>query len=88
MDNEFKIKVPLKKLRKIRRDLKINQTMVAEFLGVTTQFYSQVERGINVLSYSNALKIAVFFNTTPDELFKEDFLAANKRLQELNKFKK
>lgn len=88
MDNEFKTKVPLKKLRKIRRDLKINQAVVAEFLGVTTQFYSQIERGINVLSYNNALKIAVFFNTTPDELFRDDFLAANKRLQELYKFRK
>lgn len=79
----IKIKIRLKKMRKVRRELRINQTMVAEFLGVTTQYVSLLERGENMLSYNNALKIAKFFNTTPDDLFKEDFLNANIHLKEL-----
>lgn len=82
---EIKVKIPLRKVKRIRRELKINQTMVAEFLGVTTQFYSQIERGVNVLSYQNALKIAKYFNTTPDELFKEDFTNAIKKIKDLEK---
>lgn len=83
--DEMKVKIPLKKMRKIRRDLRVNQSMVANFLGVSTQYFSQLERGINVLSYNNALKIAKYFGTTPDDLFKEDFMSADKRLKELEK---
>lgn len=67
------IKVPLRKLKQVRLKHKVTQKMIAERLGCTVQFYSQMERGINVLNYSNALKIAIYFETTPDELFRDDF---------------
>ncbi len=80
-----KVKIPLRKMKKVRRELRINQSRVAEFLGVTTQYFSLLERGENTLSYNYALQIAKFFNTTPDDLFKEDFINANERLKNLEK---
>ena len=76
---------PLTKLKRLRKELRITQSMVASFLGVTPQFYSLIERGENVLSYKNALKLAIFFNTSTDELFKEDFVEDDSRLSELKK---
>lgn len=67
------MKTRLKNLRKIRKKYRVTQKRVAEYLDISTQFYSQLERGVNELSYYNAFKIAKFFDTTPDELFKEDF---------------
>ena len=80
-----KYKTPLKKLRKVRKNARVNQARLAEFLGVTPQFFSLLERGENTLSYHYALEIAKFFDMTPDELFKDDFMEQNKRLQELEK---
>lgn len=67
-------RIPLRKLRKMRRDMRITQAMIAERLHITTQFYSQIERGVNTLSYSNAVKIAAYLGTTPDELFQDEFM--------------
>lgn len=64
----------LYKLRKLRKDMMITQAEVAEYLGVTSQFYGQVERGVNVLSYENALKLARYFHTNSDDLFADDIL--------------
>lgn len=83
--SNLNFKIPLRKLRRIRRELRVTQSMVAERLNVTTQFYSQIERGVNVLSYSNAIKIAKYFNTTPDELFKEEFLTRHAVIKTLIK---
>ena len=66
-------KMPLKKLRRRRLEMRITQKRLAEYLGVTPQFYSEVERGLNVLSYRNALLIARFLDTTTDALFREAF---------------
>ena len=64
---------PLHKLRKVRLGHNVTQQQIADKLGCTLQFYSQIERGINTLSYDYALRIALFFDMTPDELFKEEF---------------
>lgn len=64
---------PLETLRKIRIERGVTQTEIAENLGISLQFYSQIERGINTLSYSNAIKIAKYLGVTTDELFKEEF---------------
>ena len=66
-------KAPLYKLRKARLEHHLTQGDVAYILGCTTQFYSQIERGINVLSYDYAVRLALMFQTTPDELFFEQF---------------
>lgn len=77
------LQVPLRKLRKTRLKCRVKQKTVANFLGVSTQFYSQIERGVNNLSFENAYKLAYYFQTTTDDLFKEDFERADKFLRML-----
>lgn len=69
-------KHPLNKLRKTRLKHNLRQKDVAYVLGCTVQYYSLIERGQNVLSYDYALRLALMFNTTPDELFLEEFKKA------------
>ena len=64
---------PLETLRRIRTEKGVTQTEIAENLGISLQFYSQIERGINTLSYANAIKIANYLGVTTDELFKKEF---------------
>ncbi|MFR8154680.1 MAG: helix-turn-helix transcriptional regulator [Thomasclavelia ramosa] len=66
-------KLPLITLRKTRLKNNLRQKDIAYVLGCTTQYYSQLERGINVLSYDYATRLALMFNTTPDELFFEEY---------------
>lgn len=66
----------LRKLKRMRTDAKIPQKKLASVLNCSIQFYSQLERGINTLSYENACLLANFFETTPDALFLEDMLYA------------
>lgn len=66
-------KKPLKTLKSRRKALGVTQRILADRLGVTPQFYSELERGLNVLSYRNALIIANMLDTTTDELFKDEF---------------
>lgn len=65
--------IPLKKLKRIRIQKGFKQKDIAAQLQCTPQFYSEIERGINVLSYQNALLIADFLDTDTDTLFKEAF---------------
>lgn len=76
--------IPLKKLRRTRIQNGYRQKDLARQLQCTPQFYSEIERGINVLSYQNALLIADFLETTTDELFKEPF----EHLKELDRQKR
>lgn len=69
----YNVKFPLKTLRCIRVEKGITQMDIAKQLGISLQFYSQIERGINNLSYKNAIIIADYLGTTTDELFKNDF---------------
>ena len=66
-------KLPLTVLRKTRLKNNLRQKDIAYVLGCTTQYYSQLERVINVLSYDYATRLALMFNTTPDELFFEEY---------------
>ena len=54
-----------------------NEKDIADYLGITVQFYSQIERGINTLSYANAIQIAAWFGMTTDELFEKDYLQSD-----------
>ena len=65
--------VPLRKLKRMRLQKGYKQKDIALRLQCTPQFYSELERGINVLSYQNALIIANFLDTDTDTLFKEVF---------------
>lgn len=63
----------LKKMRTLRKQLDIRQSDLANYIGCTPQFISAIEREENVLSYEMARKIARYMDTTPDNLFLEDF---------------
>lgn len=60
------------KLKKIR--LKNNYTSkdIADILGISKPFYSQIENGRRRLTYDMAVRIATIFKMKPDELFYED----------------
>lgn len=80
---------PLRKLKKLRTDSRIPQKKLASVLNCSIQFYSQLERGVNTLSYENACLLAGFFDTTPDALFLDDVLyAMSKPEAKKNKLKK
>ncbi len=59
----------LEKLRVMRENRRLTQLEVASKLGISKQYYSQLERGDRRLSYDMALRIAKIFNTTPDQIF-------------------
>lgn len=63
---------PLKKLKRLRTSMHIPQKKLAKELNCSIQFYSQLERGINTLSYENAWVLANYFSVTPDDLFLQD----------------
>lgn len=76
-NNSYSYKLtPYPRLRRLRRERTkrhITQREIAEFLGVSTQYYSQVERGVNTLSFDNALRISKYFHISLEELFEKDY---------------
>lgn len=58
-----------KKLRKIRRYNDLTQERLAEMLGVSVEFVSNMERGVNAPSFETIEKIARAFDLTVSELF-------------------
>lgn len=60
------------KLKKIRQKNKYTSRYIANVLGISKPFYSQIENGRRRLTYDMAIKIAYIFKMKPDELFYED----------------
>jgi transcriptional regulator with XRE-family HTH domain len=58
-----------KRLRKIRRNKDLTQERLAEMLGVSVEFVSNMERGVNAPSFETIEKIAEVFNLPFSELF-------------------
>lgn len=58
-----------KRLRKIRRQNDLTQERLAEMLGVSVEFVSNMERGVNAPSFETIEKIAQAFNLPINELF-------------------
>ncbi len=58
-----------KKLRKIRRYKDLTQEQLAELLGVSVEFVSNMERGVNAPSFETIEKIAQAFDLSFGELF-------------------
>lgn len=56
-------------LKKMRKEKGYTIYQMADMLGVTASFYSQIENKKRRLFYDIALSIAEVFNMTPDELF-------------------
>lgn len=60
-----------KRLRDLREDLDLNQTKVAEFLGMSQTGYSKYETGENDIPTDVLIKLARFYNTSIDYLLGE-----------------
>lgn len=58
-----------KKLRALRRASDMTQENLAEKIGVSVEFVSNVERGINAPSFETLEKIAVVLKTKYKDLF-------------------
>lgn len=61
-----------KKLRALRRANDMTQENLAEKIGVSVEFVSNVERGINAPSFETLEKIAVVLKTKYKDLFDFD----------------
>ncbi len=58
-----------KNLRKIRRRKDLTQEKLAETLGVSVEFVSNMERGVNAPSFETIEKIASAFDLPAAQLF-------------------
>ncbi|HHU54671.1 MAG TPA: helix-turn-helix transcriptional regulator [Mollicutes bacterium] len=62
------------KLRKIRNNNQYTVQQMADMLGISKSFYSQLETRNRRLFYDMAVKIATIFNMRPDEIFYDDHI--------------
>lgn len=61
-----------RKLRELRKKKRYTTQDMAEKLGISKPFYSQIENQMRRLSYDMAVKIAAVFDKKPDQIFLED----------------
>ncbi len=61
-----------KRLRQLRRHKDFTQERVAEALGVSVEFISNMERGINAPSFETLEKLAVTFELPVSDFFTFD----------------
>lgn len=69
--NEFKSRTLGENIKRIRKNNNYTQDEFSEKLGITPQFLSSVERGINGISIETAIKICQITNCSPMSLFKD-----------------
>ena len=62
------------KLRSLRLKKGYRTGQMAEFLGISKAFYSQIENGKRKLSYDMAVEIARIFHLQPDSVFYHDHI--------------
>ncbi len=56
------------RIRDLREDNNMNQTQIAQLLGIQQNSYSQIESGKNNLQIDHLIKLAKFYNTSADYL--------------------
>ncbi len=56
------------RIRDLREDRDLKQTVVADVLCITQAQYSRIENGEYQLSYDGLIKLAIFYNTSIDYL--------------------
>lgn len=61
-----------RKLKELRKKKGYTSQNMAEKLGISKPFYSQIENQMRKLSYDMAVQIAAVFNKKPDQIFLED----------------
>lgn len=54
------------RLRDLREDRDMNQTQIAEMLGIKQTVYSRYERGFQTLPTEHLIKLADFYNVSTD----------------------
>jgi len=59
----------MNKLKRIRKENGLTVYDMADKLGITASFYSQIENKKRRLFYDMAIKIAKIFDMTPDSIF-------------------
>ncbi len=57
-----------KRIRDLREDTDMNQTEIAEMLGMSQTGYSKYETGENDIPTATLIKLAKFYNTSIDYL--------------------
>ena len=60
------------KLKKLRLKNNYTSKYIADLLGISKPFYSQIENGRRRLTYDMAVRIATIFKMKPDDIFYED----------------
>lgn len=63
-----------KKLRETRLKFNYSSKYMADKLGISKPYYSQLENRRRNLSYDMAVKIAKIFNVKPDVLFYDEYI--------------
>ncbi len=63
----------MNKLKELRKSKKLTHQMMADHLNISKPFYWQLENGKRRLSYNMAVKIANILETTPDNIFYQEF---------------
>ena len=58
-----------KRLRRLRRRADITQEQLAERVGVSVEFISNIERGINAPSFETLEKLSISLEVSLSELF-------------------
>lgn len=77
--------IPSDRIRQTRRFLDLTGSEVAEKLGISTQYYYNIERGRRNLSAELAIKLADIFNVSLDYLLgKSIYAVIEDRISELN----
>ena len=61
------------KLKELRMQKKMTSKRMAEQLGISIPFYSQIENRQRRLSYDMAVRIAHIFKTKPDKIFYDEY---------------
>ena len=56
------------RIKDLREDKDIKQTVIAKYLGIKQNSYSQIENGKNNLQIEHIIKLSEFYNTSVDYL--------------------
>lgn len=67
------------RLKSTRLNHKMTYKQVADEVGITKEYYWQIENGKRRLSYGLAVKIAKVFGKTPDDIFLPSELTKKKQ---------
>lgn len=71
-----------KKLRETRLKHRYTTQTMANKIGISKSFYSQIETGSRRLTYGMAIKIARVFKRKPDSIFYDDEVEKETEIEE------